>query len=861
MVLLVVLVACGGLWAWIAGMRGGDGSSRDRSVANAAHDSEHERADASSTPRHRTPTSSAASSATETPTQEQRRVELRVVTAIEEEPIDGARVQFLRWRRPAEVVWPPDTSSPEGRPEVVDEAHTSRNGRATFLRADEEWELIRVDAIGYASVIVDADWEVIELWPATSHRLLVVDTEDDPVPSASAAIHSDGYLPAVETVHADEAGMLEFSSGAGAEMVVRAPGFAPVWIEDVLEWGGAAVVLHAGMSIEGIVVTSAGVPVSGALVDGVFNHEPVRSGPDGRFRLAGLLPSANAESIAAHTDEGHSPDSQVRPGSRNVRLVLQELCRIRGRVLHADGSPAAGATLHATGLPLGVVVADDGRFEVDGLVPGTVRLEALLPSTALPGDHADTRGERGVVELTLAAGEVAENVEVQLAPVPASCVYFRVETQDGARVHGCAMSYDYAHDGGFQVSHGSSVDGVWWRLSVPVGTPIALSFSTASDDEIADSFEATVVTRARPEGEPDVVLAPHVSDGRIELTLTTVRTDGVAIAEGADANWLVGLQNPRRITGLPPGSPPTGVVLLPRGKSASLMAWADGCGTLGLTIPLSDEPQQSFECRLPPESLVSGHLVTRTGRPVTRAHVEVLVKRDDGTTSLSVASYDQLLPGGEFVADQLSSGHGRITVWDSERRIVAERTFEVPEGGRVELGDVVIGYLPHVRGTVTLDGAPAPGVGVRASVSDRSYAETSTGPDGTFDLQAPLRPDACLEIVAGGCAIRYSLEEALAASPVRVRADAPGALRWSLEPRLEAGQVIRSFETRLPGGLLVLQSPLRDSERPFDLRLVPAGVLEISARAIASDGSELVWRARPVVIAGELTPVTLTLER
>jgi hypothetical protein len=766
------------------------------------------------------------------------RLLISVVTAFDDEPVAGARARLLR-----------AIDGDDARLDVAAETITSTDGTFSF---DASGGWVRVDADGYAPVLVPhSDWyDEIRLWPWSEHTLRVIDAYDQPVPSAVAHTFTERGFAPIAAVPADDSGTLAFRAGDDQEVSVAAPGYATVWIENLGEWAGADVVLHPGASIEGIVVTPEGEPVANATVtldvDGVGGCV---TGADGRFTFDGLARSSWPHEISVEWRHELRASMQARVGAQDVRIVLAPPAVIHGRVLRADGSPPIDAELelpeggHATS-PL------NGSF-VAGVPPGRMRLTARMPRDTGVGEHPDTRGELGFVDLDLAPGEEVEGVEIRMERVPASYAWFRVEGPDGRRFHGYGLSYDDAHDRGFQRRHGTTAAGEWWRLSVPAGTPVELSFTTARDDDVADDFEATVVTRAQPAGEPDVVRAPSASEGLVQLTVTTVRTDGVAIPEDADVNWLVASRNPERVRALPAGAPPTGVVHVPRGEALTVLAWADGCGTLELAIPPLDGPTASFQCRLPPEAVVHGQLVTRTGRPVTRAHVEVLVTRPDGTESLSEASFDQLLQGGEFLADQLSGGRGRITVRDSERRIVAEQTFELREEGRLELGDVVVGALPLARGTVTARGQPVSGAGIRASDGEQWFGHTSTIGNGAFAVAVPRRPGSWLEVVADPGTIRYDLADVLDGSPVHLRADAPGTLSLVVE------EFVASIDVRLPGGPRVRPETLIRIDDHFTLGGIPAGPVEVTLRC----ESGTVLRGNADVVAGDTVRVPLTPER
>jgi hypothetical protein len=122
---------------------------------------------------------------------------------------------------------------------------------------------------------------------------------------------------------------------------------------------------------------------------------------DGRFALPELV--AGTYELSAEGNGGpitvHPEVVTVKEGEppTEVRLVVRARHRISGQVVDERGLPVAGASLEAALSPAleawqspaehqtsSARAGDDGRFELDGLLPGSVRLTLDLGGAPLP---------------------------------------------------------------------------------------------------------------------------------------------------------------------------------------------------------------------------------------------------------------------------------------------------------------------------------------------------------------------------------------------------------------------------------------------------------------------------------------------
>jgi hypothetical protein len=140
--------------------------------------------------------------------------------------------------------------------------------------------------------------------------------------------------------------------------------------------------LPAGRTLEGRVLAADGASVADAVVRAVTRYDAVstKSGPDGRFRLTGLVDPTQEPVVGYDViveAEGHGRVSLPFPGMRpdlgEIRLPVGR--SIAGVVLDADGRPAQGVSVSLVGRINEVGRTDDlGRFRFGDLAPGDHRL-------------------------------------------------------------------------------------------------------------------------------------------------------------------------------------------------------------------------------------------------------------------------------------------------------------------------------------------------------------------------------------------------------------------------------------------------------------------------------------------------------
>lgn len=226
---------------------------------------------------------------------------------------------------------------------------------------------------------------------------LYLEGEDEPYASHR------GALPVV----------LEVPRGRALRLVAQAPGRARHVAELTLEGDRTArVPLPPGERLAGRVVNDAGGAVEGAELTLVRDGGPslpwtARAGSDGSFVVDTLLPGRYEVRASA---AGHAARSQagVEPGA-DLRLALERVGLVSGRVVGPDGAAAPGATLVIAGSGIwparAVMAGEDGRFRIDDVPPGVYEVRAHHGALVAPPRRGLTVEPGSPVYLTFALTE------------------------------------------------------------------------------------------------------------------------------------------------------------------------------------------------------------------------------------------------------------------------------------------------------------------------------------------------------------------------------------------------------------------------------------------------------------------------
>ena len=402
-------------------------------------------------------------------------LELRPAATLSGQVVDGTG-------RPValtEVQVSPAATGPMGRrfPAARHQAWTDRGGRFRIeglpaddmlsVRATHEgfapWEdrVDPVEAPGAGPGVRRKGFPEIEIVLSAGARVVGRLVDEDGVPVVAGEITLAPQRPSqgrwmrdqeqTRTVESGPDGGFELVDLAvgRADLGFSARGFAPASrpavevtrLGETVDLGD--VVLGPEAVLEGVVEDPHGAPIEGAgvrvnpaapgnrfLRPGGTTVTTETSGPDGRFRVAGLSPGDLIDLVVSKEGFASAARSGVGvPTEEPVRLVLEPAAHVTGRVVDESGTGVDGAALQpASGAaPMMGWAMDrgrqasgaDGSFDIE-VPPGAIHL------------NARKKGYRAVgsVLLELEPGERRDGVEIVLAKAPK--VRGRVLTPDGA---------------------------------------------------------------------------------------------------------------------------------------------------------------------------------------------------------------------------------------------------------------------------------------------------------------------------------------------------------------------------------------------------------------------------------------------
>ena len=155
--------------------------------------------------------------------------------------------------------------------------------------------------------------------------------------------------------------------------------------------------LDAGREVLGRVVGPDGSGVAGVTVSGGGSTD--ESGPDGGFRLRGLVPDVVVVLTARVPAGWIRPETtKLAAGETAATITLTKGLAIAGKVLAPDGEPVKQGYVQVPNGGQNSQVAAGGRFRLEGLAPG-----AVVDLTAMSWD-ANGGAQRNMVVKAVRAG-------------------------------------------------------------------------------------------------------------------------------------------------------------------------------------------------------------------------------------------------------------------------------------------------------------------------------------------------------------------------------------------------------------------------------------------------------------------------
>jgi uncharacterized GH25 family protein len=519
--------------------------------------------------------------------------------------------------------------------------------------------------------------------------------------------------------------------------------------------GGVSRTLGKPAALAGTIVDEIDKPVAGAEVNAMLSFGKdavtflapvdwltVKSDANGRFVFRGLPADATvaflvtapgrAATLAGMAKSPWGP-LEFRPGQEDIRIVLALEARIEGVVVDKTTRKAVAgmrllalphATDHIAMAAFTCASGADGAFKIGGLPAGKASVVSVMPS----GNPADWVS--ATVQVTVDAGKTTRDVIVEAAKGGVLEVSV-VDAKTGnalvdASVNGSANIMDSANYMYFTGPTGR--DGVA-RFRLPPGRVTV--------------FGAHVRRYLLPRERPEVVLGDGQSQ-RLEMRLAPApRTAGIvrdpdgtpvagaevhAVSHGATT---VRSDKEGKFTVVWEfvGTEDTSRSLMVRHVDRNLAAIID--------LRLDNIP---VEVKLEPAMRLQGRVVTREGRPLAKAYVEVRIEDDpaksplgDVATTYEDGAFDiRVVPFGKRYFVQASAeGYGGAEV---------ALPANGPKQKVINLGDVKLELADQIISGIVVgpDGKPVPnaevyvfddkkGGGMRSAVSDAAGKFTVKG--------------------------------------------------------------------------------------------------------------------------------------
>jgi 5-hydroxyisourate hydrolase-like protein (transthyretin family) len=535
----------------------------------------------------------------------------------------------------------------------------------------------------------------------------------------------------------DRDGLARLLARRGAYLVaVRAPGLAPGRSEVVRtadeELSHAEVALEPVAELHGRALVREGGPAAGARVRAIPlvsrwpGLDPPSAPPEetavgvadaaGTFHIDGLSPGSWAVTVEA---PGYHPVLIPRvavPGDA-LAVAVEPLGEVAGRVLDADGRPAADALVRAASGDHGASAraGPDGRFTL-AAPAGSYVLAAVL------GERAGA----AAAPIAIAAGAAVRGVEVRLGP--AASIEGAVSRAGGAPAAGAQVAL-FAHGTHERVAHAVvNADG---RFALGPLAPGAYDLRAAAPG-------------ASPAWIEGVTLAPGV---RFPIRIALRGTGAVAgTVRDLAGRALAGVRVRAVQHGDGRGAGPAEARTDFEGRfhldgldvgRAEIVARLEGV-LLGAVraVQVAEERATRVDLLLPEAGAVVGR-VSEHGRPPAAGTTVVAVAMNGGPRTLQVAraiadasgNYRLSLPAGDYRV-HAAPGHEAST----ELRVAP--AFARVEPRQTARLDLSLAPAAREEGVEILvlepGGAPSPGAVVTLARPDdgRIALATSTGEDG-----------------------------------------------------------------------------------------------------------------------------------
>jgi hypothetical protein len=491
--------------------------------------------------------------------------------------------------------------------------------------------------------------------------------------------------------------------------------------------------LERGRRIRGLVVeagTSAAIAGASVALAEDAGTASTPTDADGTFALDGVPPHAGL--VVSHPRYQPAIAGPVGlDDDEPLRIELERGGRVAGVVLGRDGSPLAGARVRWQSL--GATTGADGRYALDGLKPGSQRLEKV--------DRADGPDGRETALVDVVAGTTVAH-DFGVGPRVEGAVTFRGEPAQGAR-----LSMVQSPTGGPASSEtlltrvaSAGEDGSYAMLGVPVGRwSMLVTWQGRRFGRIVQVAEGQAEQRVDVE-IPDLHLAGLVvsAETREPIVGATVHADPptqpgeglwMTMSDGAGEGDEEGVTVSTRPSSFDiTGADGRFVLLLPRRGPTDVQASAPGWMSAS-NEPLRVDATGSRD-DLVIEMRGSAHLTVRIFAAASGAPVEGTVEVQQARSSMmmggdAVFTFDQIEAGTPAELSAYADGFAPTTFHALELEAGESRTLDallrpggdlrllVPEGATIHVtGDAPAAGAVRLRDSAGVDllqhGVPAP---------------------------------------------------------------------------------------------------------------------------------------------------------
>jgi len=710
----------------------------------------------------------------------------------------------------------------------------------------------------------------------------VLDRENRPVPGAELVLASasQGGFGSDQLLFGGEEIAVQATSGSDGgfelrhlnpgrfQLRVERKGFAPFALPEIeipprtarLDLG--TLTLDPGLAIEGRVTDPGGAPLPGAEVrlqpsfdsfsmgaENLIEPQSVVTGSDGLFRFDGL--GRGAHFTLNVERRGYAPaivPSVEAPTPERLTVELKPGRTLSGRVTGPAGEPVrkAGLSLREEipfQSPLGVsnilgsralgVTDEQGKFQVEGVPPGTAILEVSAPGyrfKRLPGLPVPEERDVEGLEITLEKGSVLEirALDSRGGPVAGARILARRTDSPALETRGSFTQCRTDAEG---------------RCRLDDIEPGRYEVSAQSEDK--GHAEASVTAKAGGNAL-DLVFPPGVEvSGRV--------TDEAGAPVPAAS---LSLQPLERGTAFSAISNADGSFRFPAVGDGTFRLSGNAPGFAGTSAPgdvrVAGQEIRGLDLRLSRGATLTGRVLGV--EPNEMKGVLIFAFRTDGMAFPLTGRVDA---EGRYRIEDLGPGDWAVSARAGGRAI--QESLRLAPGTREAGLDLQFPSGFTLSGRALMDKAPFSGAQVMATTRDKSY-QGMVGPDGGFQLSnlTPGRYDLTVMDPARGLSATKSVE--ITGDQEVTLAVVTGGLRGRISAAGTgapvAGALIQMERAVQEGpGMIPIPSRTSDGSGAFEALRLTAGTYRI---AVEKEGFAA-YTANVEIRPGGPTPVAIEL--